>query len=67
VSSNLLLIFLTLGIFYPWARVRMARYMMGKLTLYARTGLDAYMSELTAEQSAIGEEVAGFFDIDIGL
>ncbi len=45
----------------------MARYMMGKLTLYARTGLDAYMSELTAEQSAIGEEVAGFFDIDIGL
>ncbi len=67
VASNLLLIFVTLGFFFPWASVRMARYTASKLTLYARDGLDDYTAELAAQQSAIGEEIAGFFDIDIGL
>jgi uncharacterized membrane protein YjgN (DUF898 family) len=67
VASNLFLIFLTLGIFYPWARVRVARYTANKMTLFGREGLDAYMAQLSSEQSAIGEEVASFFDIDIGL
>ncbi len=65
--SNLVLIFVTFGIFYPWARVRVARYTSSNLTLYASGGLDNYMTEIAQEQSAIGEEVAGFFDVDIGL
>ena len=67
VASNLFLIFLTLGFFFPWARVRVARYRANKMTLFGREGLDAYMAQLASEQSAIGEEVASFFDIDIGL
>lgn len=67
VTSNLFLIFLTLGFFYPWARVRTARYTANKMTLFGREGLDAYTAQLASEQTAIGEEVASFFDIDIGL
>jgi uncharacterized membrane protein YjgN (DUF898 family) len=67
VFTNLFLILITLGLFYPWVRVRMTKYMATHLTLFARTGLDAFTAEVAADQSAIGEEVAGFFDIDIGL
>ena len=65
--SNLLLILVTLGIFYPWARVRMARYMAQNMSLQATTNLDEFTSEIFATQSAVGEEIAGFFDFDIGL
>jgi len=65
--SNLLLILVTLGVFYPWARVRMARYMAQNMSLQATTNLDEFTSEVFATQSAVGEEIAGFFDFDIGL
>jgi uncharacterized membrane protein YjgN (DUF898 family) len=65
--SNTLLILLTIGFFYPWARVRAARYQMTRLAFIATTSLDEFTADVTASQSAIGEEVAGFFDLGIGL
>jgi uncharacterized membrane protein YjgN (DUF898 family) len=65
--SNLLLILVTLGVFYPWARVRIARYMAQNMSLQTTTNLDEFTSEVFATQSAVGEEIAGFFDFDIGL
>jgi uncharacterized membrane protein YjgN (DUF898 family) len=67
VISNLLLILVTLGLFYPWARVRMTRYETTRLSLVAASDLDEYTSELERARSAVGEEVAGFFDLGIGL
>ena len=65
--SNLGLILVTIGIFYPWARVRMARYLAQHMSLQAVSNLDEFTSEVFATQSAVGEEIAGFFDFDIGL
>jgi uncharacterized membrane protein YjgN (DUF898 family) len=65
--SNLFLLVITLGLYYPWALVRMRRYMTSKLALLAATDLDEFTSEVVATQGAIGEEVAAFFDINIGL
>ena len=65
--SNLFLVLVTLGFFYPWARVRVARYMADHLGLLAASDLNEFTSESFAAQSAIGEEIAGFFDYDIGL
>jgi uncharacterized membrane protein YjgN (DUF898 family) len=65
--SNLILLVITFGLFYPWAMVRMRRYMTSKLALLAATDLDEFTSEVVATQGAIGEEVAAFFDINIGL
>lgn len=65
--SNSLLTLVTIGIFYPWARVRAARYQTTRLSLIAASDLDEFTAEVTESQSAIGEEVAGFFDLGIGL
>jgi uncharacterized membrane protein YjgN (DUF898 family) len=66
-ASNLILILMTLGLFYPWARVRIARYTAKHMTLVADSNLDKFVSEPSGGPNAIGEEVAGFFDFDIGL
>jgi uncharacterized membrane protein YjgN (DUF898 family) len=65
--SNLVLILLSIGLLYPWARVRVARYIADHMNLLAASNLEEFTSEAFATQSAIGEEIAGFFDFDIGL
>lgn len=65
--SNLLLILVTLGLFYPWARVRTAHYLSSNFAVAGDSDLGSFTSELMASQSAIGEEVANFFDVDIGF
>ncbi len=67
VVSNFVLILLTAGLFYPWARVRQTRYETTRLSLDAASDLDEYTSDITNAKSAVGEEVAGFFDLGIGL
>jgi hypothetical protein len=37
------------------------------MSLAATTGLDEFTSEAIATQGAIGEEIAGFFDLGIGI
>ena len=65
--SNFILVLVTIGLFYPWARVRVAHYMADHMSLFAASSLDEFTSESFATQGAIGEEIAGFFDYDIGL
>jgi uncharacterized membrane protein YjgN (DUF898 family) len=67
VITNFVLTLATVGLFYPWARVRLTRYQTQRLSLLAASDLDEYTSELSRANSAIGEEVAGFFDLGIGL
>lgn len=62
---NIVLIILTLGLFKPFADIRMARYRVEKLTLLATADLDAFVAQQQAETSAAGEEMADFFDMDI--
>lgn len=65
--TNTLLIILTLGLYYPFARVRLARYRMSKYAVIANGDLDDFTSETLENQSAIGQEIAGFFDFGFGL
>jgi uncharacterized membrane protein YjgN (DUF898 family) len=65
--SNLVLILVSIGLLYPWARVRVARYLADHMDLLAASNLEEFTSEAFATQNAIGEEIAGFFDFDIGL
>ncbi|HTC83480.1 MAG TPA: YjgN family protein [Rhizomicrobium sp.] len=65
--SNLLLTLTTLGLFYPWAKVSVARYRVERLAVTGPQDMDGFMSDLVTGQGAIGEEIASFFDIDIGL
>lgn len=65
--TNLVLIVLTLGLFYPWAKVRQMRYQLTNLSVVARGDLDQFSASAGEGTDAIGEEVGDFFDIDFGL
>jgi uncharacterized membrane protein YjgN (DUF898 family) len=58
---------LTLGLFYPWAMTRIAQYRADNLVITGPGEMDGFISELVGGQGAIGEEVASFFDVDLGL
>ena len=62
---NILLIILTLGLFKPFADIRLARYRIEHLTLLANADIEAFVAEQQAEVGASGEEMADFFDMDI--
>ncbi|MDR1228128.1 MAG: DUF898 domain-containing protein [Azoarcus sp.] len=67
VVSNLLLMLITLGLYWPWAKVRLTRYRAERAALLAVGSLDDFVAGATREKSAIGEEVADIFDFDIAF
>lgn len=64
---NTLAIVLTLGLFYPWAKVRIARYRADNLLLMTHGSLNGYVAAQSEESNALGEEIGDIFDIDIGI
>ena len=67
VLVNSLATALTLGLFHPWAKVRIYRYKIGRLTLIPGASLDEFVAAEKQQVSVIGEEAGDFFDFDIGL
>ncbi len=65
--SNLILIALTVGIFIPWAKVRLARYRAGHLTLTGPENLSEFTAGQQQSSTATGAEMADLFDLNIGL
>jgi len=65
--TNTLAILATVGLFIPWAKVRMARYRAGRLKFLAAESLDKFIADESGKVSAMGEEIGEVFDIDIGL
>jgi uncharacterized membrane protein YjgN (DUF898 family) len=65
--SNLVLIALTLGIFIPWAKVRLARYRANRLTVTGPHDLGQFVAGQQQGSSATGAEMADLFDLNIGL
>jgi uncharacterized membrane protein YjgN (DUF898 family) len=65
---NGLLTLLTIGLYWPWAAVAIARYRLECMTLEAGTPLESIAAgDLSAERSATGEGAVDFFGWDIGL
>ena len=64
---NTFLIVLTLGLFLPWAQVRVARYRLESLSLEVHGGLDAFVADQQAQVAAAGDELGDFLDVDLGL
>ncbi|MHB1053302.1 MAG: YjgN family protein [Thiobacillus sp.] len=65
--SNLVLIALTLGIFIPWAKVRLARYRAERLTVTGPENLSEFTAGQQQGSTATGAEMADLFDLNIGL
>jgi uncharacterized membrane protein YjgN (DUF898 family) len=66
-ATNLLLIVLTLGLYKPFAAVRLQKYLVESMALLPTGDLDGFVAGQTSAVSAAGEETADLFDIDIAL
>ncbi|WP_323001972.1 YjgN family protein [Denitromonas sp.] len=67
VLSNWLLTALTLGLFRPFAVVRLWRYRVEHLALLPAGTLTAFMAVQAEEARVIGEEAADLLDVDLGF
>ena len=67
VFTNSLATALTLGMFYPWAKIRTLRYKFSRLSLIASGDIDTFIAAEQKQVGSVGEEMSDFFDIDIGL
>lgn len=67
VVTNTLLTALTLGFYYPWAKVRTAHYRIRHLSVVAAGDLDGFVAGEQARVSALGDASADLFDFDVGL
>jgi uncharacterized membrane protein YjgN (DUF898 family) len=65
--TNLLGVILTLGLFVPFAQVRMMRYKLEHMGMVAQGDLAEFVAGQEQSISATGEETAEMFDVDISL
>ena len=64
--TNTIFIFLTLGIFIPWAKVRAVKYKLSCMSVYA-LNLDSHIAAQSEQVKAVGEEFSDFLDVDVGF
>ena len=64
---NLAALIVTLGLYYPWARVRLVRYQLESLTLNLARPLDDFVNDASQPGTATGDEIGDFFAVDFGL
>jgi len=66
--SNVVAVIATLGLAYPWAKVRLARYRADNTRFVAAKPIDSIVSaQESGKTSAIGEEMGEMFDMDISI
>ncbi len=63
--TNLLLLINTLGLAYPWTRVRLARYLAANTMITCRGTLDGFINTEEKRVSSMGDELGEAFDLDI--
>lgn len=62
--SNSFLVVITLGLFTPWAKVRMARYRASCTSMLVRGDLNHFVAAEQNRTSALGQELGDAFDVD---
>lgn len=64
-ATNYIAIVLSLGLFYPWAKVRLHRYKVETLTLVAYDDFDTLATASMDDVSSVAEEISDVFDFDV--
>lgn len=66
--TNAVFMVLTLGLYTPWAKVRLLRYQLQHTQLIAAGDLGESTAAMASDDTkALGEEISDFFDVDFGL
>ncbi|OQX04011.1 MAG: hypothetical protein BWK73_37545 [Thiothrix lacustris] len=64
--GNALLMLVTLGLAYPWVKVRLARYTAASTKVLAYEDFSGFVTQQQQNQSALGAELGDAFDLDMG-
>ena len=67
IIVNTILTLLTLGIYYPWAKVKMTRYVLSRLSIEVEGDLNSIIADEERNISSAGEGLAEAFDVGIGI
>ncbi len=65
--TNALAIVVTLGLAYPWAKIRKAAYLAEYTAIEVNGDMDTLFDALSQDSSVFAEEAAEVFDMDIAL
>lgn len=65
--TNLLAVICTLGLYMPFATIRMVKYRLESVALLADGSLDDSVADAQARAGATGEGVADLLDVDLSL
>jgi len=65
--TNIFLIIVTVGFAMPWAKVRMAKYILSNTQVDTELGIDNYVTQQQKYQSSLGDQIGDAFDVDVGL
>ena len=65
--TNLVAIVCTLGLYTPFAKIRMMKYRIEAMALLAGGSLDDFVADAQAQAGALGEGVADLLDLDLAL
>lgn len=65
--TNTLGIVFTLGLFIPWAAVRMARYRAERTTFLSRGNLDDFVNKQAAQVASAGDELGEMLDLEVAI
>ena len=66
-ASNFVMVALTLGLFIPWAMVRLAKFQLESVRVLPAGDLQEFVAAEPETIGAVGEEAATAFDFDISL
>jgi uncharacterized membrane protein YjgN (DUF898 family) len=67
-ASNLMLITLTLGLYKPFAEIRLLKYRIESMVLLPESDLEEFLADQSIDDAgAIGQEAGDLFDFDIAL
>ncbi|MDR1008173.1 MAG: DUF898 domain-containing protein [Campylobacteraceae bacterium] len=64
--SNFFVIIVSLGLLYPWTKIRTVKYKLENIG-FENLNLNTFDGQIEQDRSAVGEEAADFFDFDIGF
>lgn len=64
--KNIVLILLTLGLYYPWAKIHIAKYKAQVTQIYGGD-LEQFVAVRSEEKSALGDQVGDVFDLDVAI
>jgi uncharacterized membrane protein YjgN (DUF898 family) len=65
--TNLLGIIFTLGLYKPFAEVRLTQYLLGACTVVVSGNLNEFVAGETQQIGATGEEAVEMFDVDLAV